>query len=86
MTQNADIIPEGDGRHQVVAYRDFCCPACGRCLCSINGKANLKIQCSRCKAYWRVVEGEEPYMIKPPKHVAGKMLLDGVERFFKQNK
>ena len=80
MTVNASIQSDGHGGHQVVAYTELCCPACGRCLCESNGETAIRIKCSRCKAFWRVENGVFE-MLGAPKKVDG-MLKKNIKEFF----
>lgn len=83
MVHNANIVPTAEGSHQVIAYKELTCPACGRLLCEIDG--NITIDCRRCGARVRH-EKNKSTIIRAPRKVAGKMLLDGVERLIKDMK
>jgi phage FluMu protein Com len=82
MTQNASISKDENGQFAVTAYKEIHCPACGRILFESQVPLAVKIICSRCQGMWKIEDGKE-VMLRPPKHVAGKMLLNGVEKFYK---
>ena len=82
MTQNA-LVSKGDhGQIIVTAYKEFCCPACGRVLFETQLPLALKIICSRCQGMWKV-EGGKSVMLRIPKHVSGKMKGD-IEKLYKK--
>ncbi|MFA4904703.1 MAG: hypothetical protein WC600_18405 [Desulfobaccales bacterium] len=83
LTQNASISKTEDGQFTVTTYKEFKCPACGRIILEPRPGAEFKIQCHRCGAMWKM-EGGSTTMLRPPKKVAGKMFLDGVEKFYKK--
>ena len=83
MTQNASVSIGEHGQVIVTAYKEFRCPACGRCLLEVQGEAKIKIVCGRCRGVWKLEAGGTTKMIKPPRHIAGKILLDIVEKFGK---
>ena len=84
MTQNASVSTDEQGQVVVAAYKEFRCPACGRCLFELQGKVVLKITCGRCRGAWKLEADGSTKMIRPPRHIAGKMFLDGVEKFYKK--
>lgn len=72
MTLNASIRKE-EGQFTVRAYKEMRCPACERLLFETSGKIDVGITCSRCKARWRIENGDFD-LISPPKKLAGKLL------------
>jgi DNA-directed RNA polymerase subunit RPC12/RpoP len=82
MTQNASISKDENGQFTVTAYREVHCPACGRIFFESQVPLAAKIICSRCGGMWKM-EGDRTIMLRPPKRIAGKMLLNGVEKFYK---
>ena len=83
MSLTADISKDASGQFAVTAYKQFDCPACGRFMCELVESSVVKIQFGRCGARWKFDSGKST-MIRPPKKIAGKMLLDGVEKLFKK--
>jgi phage FluMu protein Com len=83
MTHNASISKDEQGQFVVTAYKEFHCPACGRILFESQLPPALKIICNRCRGMWKIGNGES-VMLRPPKHISGKMLLNGVEKFYKK--
>lgn len=83
MTINASIYKNGQ-EFKVRTYRQIRCNACEGLLFETtddNDKINLEIQCSRCKALWRITFGAFN-LLRPPKRMTGK-LLDNWEKFIK---
>ena len=84
MTLNASVMKQENGQFKVTAYKAFLCPACERLLCELQGNYGvMRIACSRCKAIWRL-EDNKTTMVRPPRHVAGKNMLDVIEKHYKK--
>lgn len=84
IVNSASVRKSEDGHHVVHSYKEFLCPACGRCMCHLSSAlVGIKIRCIRCRAIWKLEDGKTS-MIAPPKKLDGKMLLNWSEKFVNQ--